>query len=76
MLSAAVHESASGPFRTSRDVRSESAFGGKAEVEIRDRHVSFRKHDNDKYWQLVGELPVFSSRAKLNGEVGPHRNNL
>jgi hypothetical protein len=32
MLCAAVHESVVGTFRTWRDVRPESAFGGKAEI--------------------------------------------
>ena len=39
MLFAAVHESAIGTFRTCPDVRSESAFGGKAEVWLKDRQV-------------------------------------
>lgn len=37
MLFAAVHESACGTFRTSRDVRLESAFWVKAEVGFRGR---------------------------------------
>src|SRR5258706_16314051 len=41
MLFAAVHESPVGTFRTSRDVRLESAFGGKAEVGFRGRQVCF-----------------------------------
>ncbi len=41
MLLAAVHESVVGTFRTSRDVRLESAFGGRAEVEFRGRQVCF-----------------------------------
>jgi hypothetical protein len=39
MLFAAVHESGCGTFRTWRDVRLESAFGGRAEVEFRGRQV-------------------------------------
>ena len=35
----AVHESLPGPKRTWRDVRLESAFGGRAEVEFRGRQV-------------------------------------
>jgi hypothetical protein len=41
MLFAAVHESVVGTKRTWRDVRVESAFGGKAEVGLRGRQVSF-----------------------------------
>jgi hypothetical protein len=37
----AMHESLVGTFRTWRDVRLESAFGGRAEVRRRGRQVSF-----------------------------------
>jgi len=39
ILYAAVHESGCGTFRTWGDVRSESAFGGKAEVCLKGRQV-------------------------------------
>jgi hypothetical protein len=39
LLFAALHESASGTFQTWRDVRPESAFGGKAEVGFRGGQV-------------------------------------
>jgi len=39
LLFAAVHESGSGTFRTWRDVRPESVFGGKAEVRLWGRQV-------------------------------------
>ena len=38
---AAAHESVHGTFRTGRDLRPESAFGGKAEVGLRGRQGSF-----------------------------------
>jgi hypothetical protein len=41
MFFVAVHESACGTFQTWRDVRVESAFGGKAEFEIRGRHFRY-----------------------------------
>jgi hypothetical protein len=41
LLFAAVHESLVGTFRTWRDVRVESVFGGIAEVGLRGRQVSF-----------------------------------
>jgi hypothetical protein len=40
-LFAALHESVAGTFRTWRDVRVESAFGGIAEVAFQGRQVSF-----------------------------------